>query len=550
MDKIKNEQIESQKGKKNNKRRFFLIIAVVLVLILPISAYSLVNKYWGFDYGVKIAIDNNEGLAVNKSLKYKEAEITIENAVWEEDELAITYSLNDSGYMLGLVTLVDEDDNQLVRGGSSHSGGENGGVINFSGLTQKDLKGDQVWLRIYSLKNLKHFLKKNWEYSFPYLEIKVTEEMKNGGFVDINQELEVAQGTFLLNYMGFGETITNLNYQFIPAEKYREFYSEPLKTSLVPEITLSAGEKNYLSQGGSLNPGTLSGSISFEELPLDRLNSFRISAADNFVLVDWKVPIEVQQKKAEVIPLGKDIKLPEGKLTLTELRLDTKSTAIDFSFEPAEGYERINCVNFKAFLRNGEKYYNEHSFDHTGHIPGLKGTIKYDPVKYDNADELEFILGSIEFTYDSDSSGVIVAPSNLPQTITALENTFTIDKMEIKDGKTWLNIDFGTKNRKFYTAYVDLKATKGFGLSYQGEFRDAYLEFKEKERLEQGLLKLKNNLGKHAEKFLKDVDPNQGIIGKYYQIKGQHNEIEVNIRSITTKFFSGEIVSIPVNLAK
>src|SRR5690554_1909093 len=218
MDKVKNRLIESQKRKQYRKSRLVFVVAIALVFILPISAYSIVNRYWGFTHGVKVAIDNNEGLGVNETLKYKDARITIENAVWEEDELAITYRTNGSGYVLGQIALVDEN-NDLISNGRQSSGDlRTGGVINFSGLRQEALQNDKVWLRIYSIVNMEHFLKPNKKLSFPYLEIMTTEEMKDGGFVDINQELEVEQGTFIFNFMGFGETKTTLNYQFIPAE--------------------------------------------------------------------------------------------------------------------------------------------------------------------------------------------------------------------------------------------------------------------------------------------------------------------------------------------
>ena len=541
MSKIKKRLEENQQKKKQKRRQLLLVGAVLLLFAVPASAYTIAKEFWGFSFGVQLAIDHNEGIAINKKLIFGDIEVTIENAVWEDNELALTYSKNRKEFKPENIRLVDKDGNTINRGMGSESN-EYDGTIKFDGISKKAIEDGQIKLKIFSL-----FKYQPTPSFIVSTQLEITPEMKNGEWVDINQELKTAVGTYLLNSICFDKETTKINYEFTPLEEYKDLFSLYSGIDLLPEINLSALGKNYLSLGSSRSAsrGVSKGHFNFPLLPVKKLATLQIGVPDNHIFVNWEVDIPVQNKKTTALALREEILLPEGKLQLTEIRSGTKSTVIDFNFVPAKGYEGIGRIKFQSFLRSNDKYYGYHGFNYEDHTPGLKGSITFDPIRYDDIDELEFILGSVSYTYNVESK-VTATAVNLPQTVEALGDTFIIDKMETKKGKTFLHISYPKESRNFY--YAEFKVFVGYvsRLSVSQRTKMGQIRLIGEEQLQQGLEQLKANLGDFGLEALKDVDPNQGPVGNEIEISRESEEVELTLTELVTRSFSGQAIKIPL----
>lgn len=522
-----------------------MIVAVLLLFAIPVSAYHIAGEYWGFASGVRIAIENKEGIKIDQKLRYEDWSITIDNAVWEENDLAITYSVEGTSFSLGLLQVVDDNNNEIDQGyvvnGYAVSDGEGEGTVNFKNIDLGQVQGERVWLRILTLiKN---------ESPPPVAaitQVRVTPVMKTGEFVDINKELEVDKGTYLLKNIYFGKGNTRVYFDFMPREKYRELYSPDSASMFLPRMRLTAGGKNYSYSGASksFRDGMVQGTFDFDALPIEEIDHFQIDVVDNFALVDWKVPIPIQTKGSERLELAEEIRLPEGKLILTGMRHGTKSTAIDFTFEPAMGFEGIASIWFDAYLRRNDKYYHRHGFERDAYNPGLSGTIAFDPVRYDSIDEVEFILGEIQYSYSAGAL-VTVSPTTIPQTIEALGSTFIIDHMEHQDGQTLLHITYDQENRWFHNAAFDIRVPTASSIKVRSETEMGFVELQGIEELKVGLQRLKDKVGDY-DLELKEIDLEQRPSGQNISISGEREEVEVKLSSLSAIRYSGESVKIPV----
>lgn len=545
MDRIKERLAEHQKAKKLRRRQLAIVVTVILLFALPASAYHIAREYRGFASGVKIAVEHEEGIKIGQKLLQEDLEVTIEHAVWEDDELVIVYSMSDQGFMLHRCSLVDENGSEIAR---AHYADDldDGGIIRFNRINLGRVKGDQVWLRILS------FEKKGLEpLSTAFKRVKVTPEMKEGEFAEINEELETEKGTYLVKHIRFGTNGTKINFEFIPKAQYRKFYEDGNGAGFLPQLGLVVAGKHYGSYawGGSplTKDGPVIGTIYFEAVPIEKDNAFQIAAFDHLVLVDWQIPIPVENKESARWELAEAIELSEGKLILTGIRHGTKSTSIDFTFEPAPGFEGISNVRFSAYLRSNGKYYQHHDFQLHSYLPGLSGTITFDPVRYDNVQELEFILGRLEYTYDITST-VVVSPGTIPQRIEVMGSSFTIDRMKYRNGQTLLHIAYDRENRWFYDAdfKIDPPPHWRSRFSVIMRFEMGTVQLNSAEELKKGLEQLKNSLGEAAKELLKDVDLERGFVGANIEISGEHEEVEVSLVGLSILRYSGETIGIPL----
>lgn len=545
MDRIKMRLVEHQQEKRMRRRQLAAVIAVILLFAIPASAYNIAKEYRGFASGVRIAIENEEGIEIGQTLRYKNWSLTIDTAVWEDNDLAVTYSVQGTAFRLGALQVVDENGKEINRGYavSGHALNEavGRGTIDFQDLDLTSVQGERVWLRILSL--IKNETPPMVAASIP---LEISPAMPRGEWVEVKKKLEVEKGTYLLRNIYLGRDDIRLEFDFIPRDKYREFYTSDLGPGFLPMVRLRAGGKSYAYGGGSmsLQDGVVHRTAHFDDFPVEDIRSLQIDVIDSVVLVDWKVPIPIQAKEAEERALTQEIRLPEGKLLLTGMRLGTKSTAIDFTFEPAWGFEGITSIMFDAYLKGNGKYYHYHGFQHDFGRPGLSGTVTFDPVRYDNLEELEFILGKIEYTYTTDA-GVTVSPAHVPQTIEALGNTFVIDQMEYREGRTLLHVTFDRENRWFFNASFDIRVPGATSLKVRSETEMGPVEWRDEEDLKAGWQRLRERL-KDYPWGLEDINTAHNPVGTRITISGERREVELSLVGLTTVRFSGDTVKIPV----
>lgn len=541
MDRIKDRLAEHQQKKRSRRRQLTLVAVVLLLFALPASAYNIAREYWGFASGVRTAIENQEGIKLAKSFRHEDWEITVDDAVWDDNSLAVTYALKGNSYRLGALEIVDENDNTISQG-YALSGGQDGGTINFHNIDLGSIEGDLVWVRILTIMRN--------EFPPPIaasVEIKVTPAMKNREYEEINTELAVEQGNYLLKDIYFSKDDIRISYEFIPRSEYWELYNSGKGDLLQPSMELKSGGHSYgyavvsMSSGNNVFRGTLR----FDDVPIEKLKDFHLNVIDNVVLIDWKVPVPIQNKASVSMKLAEVIELPEGTLFLTGMRQGTKSTAIDFSFEPAVGFENISSIWLNGYLRANGQYYHPHGFAFTGHTPGLSGTVTFDPVRYDQVEEMEFVLGRIEYTYDTNDASVTVLPSTVPQRFEAPGSSFIIDQMEHKDGKTVLHITFAKDNRWYYDADFRIKVPGASSLRVIWESETGLAQLINEEELQEGLQRLRDLVGEYDVE-LQYIDLGQNVIGKDIVVGGEHEEVEINLVGLSTFRYSGETVGIPL----
>lgn len=547
------------RNNKGKRWQLVIIIAVICLLAIPAAAYYIYYQgIPGRASEVKVAIDNEQsavklaakdesGNRIDQILQHGDLVLTIEQAVWEDDELVLAYSINDPGLGLGDYCLVYENSNQITLPYYS----EGGRIIKFINMDTEAMKSGQVWLRILSLTKQEldpSFLSDHW--------ISITPEMKQGEAVAINQELEAERGIYLLTQIHLGSDHTKISFEFTPQDKFRQFYASEYGHSFVPRLGLNvAGKKyrQYFVEGSMLTEdGPYVGTFYFEPVPIEKVNEFQIGVLDSHLIVDWKLPINGQHQESARWALGEEIELPEGKLILSWIRHGALSTAINFTFEPAPGFEDISRLSFDAYLRSGGKYYIYHGPDGDGFFDEFSGTVIFNHVQsddvkaleqYGDAKELEFILGKIVYTYDT-GAGATVSQDSIPQTIEARGSRFTIDRMEYQDGNTLLHIAYDQENRWFYNAHFGVElppVVNGYSIGWISEMGSVELE--NGEELEQGFRRLKNNLGDYGGEVLND-DLRRNVIGVNLRISGEYEEIDIKLESLSAIRYSGEKVRI------
>jgi len=129
----------------------------------------------------------------------------------------------------------------------------------------------------------------------------------------------------------------------------------------------------------------------------------------------------------------------------------------------------------------------------------------------------------------------------------AMGSKFIIDRMEYKDGHTFLHIAYDKENRLFYNAHFAIELRphiRSYSIGQTMEMGSAQL--KNGEELRHGLQRLKDNLGDDGEEILKDADLQANITGVNFRISDEHEEIEIKLKGLSTIRFSGEKVKIPV----
>ncbi|NLC76689.1 MAG: hypothetical protein GX750_03605 [Clostridia bacterium] len=541
-----------EKNKKRRRRQLAVLIALLLLFAIPTAAYYAIREYRGLASEVKTATEREQENKTDQKPQHGDLALTVEHAVWEDDELVLAYSINEPGFGLDECYLETENGSQITKA-YYVQGGNDGGIIKFINMDPGEMENGQVWLRILSLAKQElypHFFSESW--------FDATPEMKKGEFVEIKQELEAEQGTFLLTQIRFGSDDPRINFEFTPKEKYRQFYDNKFGPSFLPRLGLDVAGKKYrhYSVAGSMltEDGPYLGTFYFDALPMEKVNDIRIGVFDSHLIVDWKLPIPVEHQESVRWALAEEIELPEGKLTLTGIRHGILSTAIDFTFKLAPGFEDISSLSFDAYLQRGGKYYNYHGPGCNGYFSEWSGTIIFDHVQYYDikeleqhaVKELEFILGKITYTYDTDAS-VIISPASIPLTMEAMGSKFIIDRMEYQDGHTLLHIAYDQENRWFYNAHFAIELPPHISSYSIGQIMEmGSVQLKNGEELQQGLQRLKDNLGDDGEEILKDADLQANITGVNFRISDEHEEIEIKLEGLSAIRFSGEKVKIPV----
>jgi len=211
MDRIRERLAEHVSARKKRKKVKTVLIAVTCSLLLPISAYAVINisndYYWNWYEGIKKAEKSGKTVEINKEFEYKDGKILFKDAVWEDDCLLITYSILEGESVIPANIHLYNEQWEMIQDGSVQGGGS----LKI-GINSEKLVGDTAYLSISGLDypEVFHDIPVNWK-----IPIKV--EKIDTEVVSINKEIKLDKGILRINNAVLGPASTKLYYEYIPS---------------------------------------------------------------------------------------------------------------------------------------------------------------------------------------------------------------------------------------------------------------------------------------------------------------------------------------------
>ena len=162
-------------------------------------------------------------------------------------------------------------------------------------------------------------------------------------------------------------------------------------------------------------------------------------------LVNWKIPIKVDSISPEIINVDRYIKLDGGTFRIISLELGSASTSLNYEFIPSVGNnETTDITPVISMVANGVKYDAE-----TGK-EGLSGKAVFKvPVNRSSLSNTAFNMFIINKTVKLGES-ITLENGKMPLSYDLQGAELKVQKMEVKDGNTYIDLIVDDTNRKFH----------------------------------------------------------------------------------------------------
>lgn len=477
---------------------------------VPVSGSETEYMDWGRSKGIEIAVANGKTVELNKVFEYKGHKIKLENAVWEEDSLLITFSTLDKDKENTIspsqFSLLNEEGVNISNGHGMENSGDGRGIINFH-LEEKLVNGDKLYLNIYTIRpNIPDTDKPDYTYTMILDKSLATEGKK----INIDRECKTEYGTLKLTAASNDDGRLAIDYTFDALPEVKTLISYDPKTMIhvhiFPEISIKDSKNLIRANGRSSEGNGETGKLLFERMPeLNRPVKIFIQCSEK--LVNWKLALTVNRTPSETISINKEFKSEDDIFKLKDLRLGAASTSLDFEFIPGKD-SKVNRVEPEVIMNlRGKK------------IPGsanygeLKGKINFNyPLSKKDLDDATIYLYSVNKSVECNESIKVEFDKTPSYNLKIDGSDIVISNVVVKDGKSCFDIGTNDANRKFSDFEVGIQSEKNH-LSWSSSSEND-----------------------------RDLNKSKKPIKKSFQVDGEHKSLEITVNTLTyTDIYKSEI---------
>lgn len=478
---------------------------------IPVSGSESEYMDWGRTKGIEIAVANGKAIELNKVFEYRDHKIKLENAVWEEDSLLVTFSTLDEDkentFVPSQFSLVNEEGVSVSQGYGMENSDNGKGIIDFD-LENKLIKGEKLYLNIYTIRPSRPDADKPDYIYTMILDKSLSEEGKK---ININKECKTDYGTLKFVTATNEDGTLAIDYTFETLPEVEKLTNYDLKTrihfNVFPEISLKDAKNNiFRASGRSYEGNGKTGKIYFDGMPeLNRHITISIECSEK--LVNWKFDLPVKRTQAETVSLNKEFKSEDGVFKLKDVHLGAASTSLDFEFVPGKD-SKVNRAEPKVIMNlRGKK------------IPGsatygeLKGKISFNyPLSKKDLDDATLYLYSVNKSVECNES-IKVEFDKMPSYNLKIDGSdIVISNVVVKDGKTCFDIGTNDANRKFSDFEVGIQSERNH-MSWSSSSEND-----------------------------RDLNKSKKPIKKSFQVDGEHKSLEITVNTLTyTDVYNSEI---------
>lgn len=496
--------------KKKKRTKNLMILLSILIVLIPASVYGLVNSnLHSWFKAIRVAHDKGKTVKLNAAFEYEKNKIIFEDAVWEENKLMISCRIVDGALWPSQFILIDENSETLNHGAGYECYDKEGALqLEFD---EEKITGDKVFLSVKTLEKMSY---QDDSIDYKY-KLNIDKEFLTTNQAKVDKTFETEYGLITIEDINIKDGKTILTYKYDMNDKVAKLEGWGKYRMPQPEFYIKDAENNvlksnsYADEFSNIKEAELFGVIKCLDNPLD----FAIEC--NEKIVDWKVPIEVKKFKSEVIEVNKDVKMDSGTIRISEMTLKSAGTYLKYEFIPAKGYE--DTENIRALIDivvDGKQYICSE------YIKEISGELVF-PVGIDkkNIKDVKLNVFGI-YRNERSKDKFILSKESTPTNFVLDGVNFNVEKMEIKEGKTYIDILIEGANRRYTDIDISHTIEEGgmlsLGVSGGLEFRDKSIE----QKLEKDPFSFETS------------DLEKTIIRKNLEIEGEHNIVELKIDSV------------------
>lgn len=506
MDRIEQKLEKHVSQRKRAARLRSVTLAVAIALVLPLSVFAVINVNWGWRDGIEVAAENGKSIKLNSVFELNNHKIIFEDAVFEDYALLVSYSVPDNKVMPRDVLLVNDKGTPVCKSNENSYDKKGKGYMKFN-LKDDMVKGENLYLLVNTLEK---------QGEPPLYNCKLNlEKPPQKGKVSIDKQFDTDYGTLSINSAGYYGERLYFDYNMTELPEVAKYNNSKkvdgvIYSILFPEIVLKDSSMHEI-----YGYTTDNGKIEFGVVPNDFTPPVTMSVRCSQQLVNWKIPIKIEQAEEQVIKLDKKISVQGGTLSISNLHLGDASTYLDYSFKPEKGKSIISISPGMLMTVNGQIYVGQRSTDDYFSLSG-KILFPY-PLNSKSLENTSFNLSSIELTENCNEI-IKIRCSKTPTEYDILGSKLEVSKMERKNGKTFIEMVLKDDKREFFDFYYGINA----GVSSSGgsviAFNDKKIE--EKYRKNRNLsLMTKEELSK-------------AVISKSITVNGGFDELELDINKL------------------
>jgi len=437
MDRVEQRLAAHLVVKKKKRTRNTLVLISVLALLVPATVYGFVNNNLQSLYNaIKIASDRGKSVKLNYDFEYGKNKIVFEDAVWEEDRLIVSYRVIDGVMFPAKFSLLNEKgDNVGYTGGSGF--GMDGGTLEVN-FDEEELIGEKVFLSIEGLERFRYSDEdNNYKYSF-----NLGKEFLNTGEAKVGKTFETEYGLITFEEIKVKDGRTFLTYSCDINEESKKSAGQDGNEIQKVNFIIKDKENNVLRSEIHPEPELpLTNEVELFGAIKNLDNPLELAIVSSQASVNWKVPIDIKISSGKVVELNRDVELESGTLRISEVVLRDASTKVKYEFTPAKGYENTIDVQPLIEISIGANKYTSHK--RTG------GEYEF-PVGIDKKDmkKAVIIVHGI-YRKEERTEKFTLSKEDVPTYFVVDGVKFNIEKMETRDGKTYMDIFVDRTKRKF-----------------------------------------------------------------------------------------------------
>ncbi|GEM_PF-800426 len=466
MDRVEQRLATHLAVKKKKRVMKTLALLSVCLLLIPATVYGFVNndiQSW-YD-SIRIASNRGKTVKLNYDFEYEKNKIVFEDAVWEENELLVSFRIVDGMLWPSKFSLLNDKDEVIGHSGGYSINDENEGTLRFN-FEEEEITGDKVFLSVEALEKLK-FSDDDIDYKY---KLNIDKEFLATGQAKVGKTFETEYGFITIEEIKIKDGRTFLTYKYDRNDKMAKISEQDKLDDTKLVIFIKDSENNVLKSNLYIGkrPSDIEESELFGNIKnLD--NSLEVAIECNEIPVNWKAPVKIKNTASKVIEVNKDIKIDSGTLRISEIVLKSASTRLNYEFIPSKGYENTIYVSpLIDITLGGKRYISTKRSD---------GRLEF-PVVIDKKDlrKVKLNVHAI-YRYEERNEKFTLTKGDVPTSFVVDGVKFNIENMEIKDGKTYIDILVDGQKREFTNFDITTVRKKGekYSVRVHGE-----LEFADK----------------------------------------------------------------------